>query len=909
MLNDWIENCRKYVLRYLLIIAILFVSKNIIQKLLIGLGKLFNFESTEFKIGYIILIILGFSSYLFLIDKKFIVSKKGHFLAIALFSSYLIFRFFDNGVIYLPEPTLLKYIDVVVLFFLLHCIHWSNIKLLSSITNSNSKDFFINDAVFVDGEIDNELIVQKLITSIKGYKPKNSFSIGINAEWGFGKSTFLHRFDQEFRKTNSETIMFWFHIWKNKGDKAIIDNFFKEFATNLKPHSAEIEDNIEKYTDAILSVSPGEISNLIRAGKDIFREDHSLEGYYQKIQEAIKRINRQIIIILDDLDRLENNEILDTYKIIRTLSDFDNVIFLAGYDRNYLEKTLGDSKENYINKIFQVEIDLLPFDESQINEMLLDGIKKAFPHRINQEDKQEEHIRNEKLFLVFNSLFAGKAFQASLDLSNISLDNLLNEETQFSCSDLKLDYKYFIRTYRDLKRFLNEFKFSKTLINTNDIYLPDYVLFRLLTFRYKNLHHLVFEKISNIIDNKDYDVVNEKMTDSWNETDGSHYIYTESSKEKLFDTLKANNYNLKDIEIINASLCILFGEKSKAFYETNQYTISKSYYTNFYLRNGIPNDAYTVSKFKESFYAGNIVDLINKMKGLSQNVRLQAFNELKLYLFSIANSVENNKADFSKFIIALNHFEFISLVNDFKEVEKIIQNFSEKTPNLTHTDLKDALINSNIIIGPLDRFLADVIINAARKERDDIYTKENSIEYANFPFNVTDTKNILLEKFENVLKQNVGYNIHFSYYTLQVDFIAVDFQIILAFKADKLFKKHIQRNFLHFLWVGYLDFKAEPEGFPQEHQTYKPNDFLCQIFCNITDWKALKAHKKNKDIYKQFRENGFKNYNEYLMTEEIENIIVGEDHKSKLERIKKLMKVFIANDCKPLNRKQFAEVK
>tara|TARA_A100000171_G_C2140531_1_gene155403 strand:- start:1552 stop:4278 length:2727 start_codon:yes stop_codon:yes gene_type:complete len=908
MLNDLIENNRKYVVRYLSIIAILFVFKSTIQNLLIDLGKLFNFESTEFKLGYILLIIIGLSGYLFLIDKKYIVSKKGHFLAIALFSSYLIFRFFDNGVIYLPEPTLIKYIDVVILFFLLHCIHWSNIKERSSITNPNRKDFFINDAVFVDGEIDNELIVQKLITSITDYKPKNSFSIGINAEWGFGKSTFLHRFDQEFRKTNSETIMFWFHIWKNKGDKAIIDNFFKEFATNLKPHSAEIEDNIEKYTDAILSVSPGEISNLIQAGKDIFREDHSLEEYYQKIQEAIHRIDRQIIIILDDLDRLEDNEILDTYKIIRTLSDFDNVIFLAGYDRNYLEKTLGKSKENYINKIFQVEIDLLPFDESQINEILLDGIKKAFPHRINQEDQQVERIRNEKLFLVFNSLFAGKSFQATLDISDISLDNLHNEENQFICSDLKLDYKHFIRTYRDLKRFLNEFKFSKTLINTNDIYLPDYVLFRLLTFRYRNLHNLVFEKISSIIDNKDYDVVNQKMTDSWNENDGSHYIYTESSKEKLFDTLKVNSYDSKDIEIVNASLCILFGEKSKAFYETNQYTISKSYYTNFYLRNGIPNDAYTRSKFKESFNAGNIIDLINRMKGLSQNVRLQAFNELKLYLFEISDSIDN-KTDFSKFITALNQFEFISLVNDFKEIEKTIQNISAKTPNLTHTDLKDALINSNVSIGPIDRFLADVVINGARKDRDDLYTEKNSIDYPNFPFNLSNTKNVLLEKFKHILKQNVGYNIHFSYYTLQIDFIAEDYKIILAFEADELFKTHLQKYFLHFVWGEYLDFKGEPEGFPKEHQTYKPNDFLCQIFCNKADWDALKVDKTNKEIYQEFRKNGFKNYYEYLKTKEIENIIVGEDHKSKLEKIKKLMNAFIENDCKPLNRKKFEDVK
>jgi len=908
MLNDWIENNRKYIIRYFLIVAIVLVIKNTLENILIEFGEFFNFESIEFKIGFIVLALVGLLSYMFLIDKKYIISNKGHLLAIVLFTTYIVFRVFDNGVLYLPESTLLKYIDVFVLFFLLHSIHWQNIKQRSHVIKLDKEDFFINDAVYVDGEIDNELIVQRLITSVTDYKPKNSFSIGINAEWGFGKSTFLNRFDQEFRKTNSETIMFWFHIWKNKGEKAIIDNFFKEFSTNLKPYSAEIEDNIEKYTDAILSVSPGEISKILQVGKDIFIEEHSLEEYYQRVQKAIQRIDRQIIIILDDMDRLENNEILDTFKIIRTLSDFDNVIFLAGYDRNYLEKTLGKSKEKYINKIFQVEINLLPFDQKQIYEMVLNGVKSVFPHRVDQQDTSEECIKNEKLFQVFYGLFNGRSDQGNLYISEVNLDNLIAKEEQFDCSDLKLNYNHFIRTYRDLKRFLNEFKFNISHITTADICLRDYVLFRLLTYKYRSLHNLFFEDISQFIESKDYDSVNDKMQDSWSNTVGDFYIYSEPSKEKVLKRLEECKYDSEDIEIINASLCVLFGEKSSAFYIAKPNTISKSYYTNIYLRNGIASGTYTYSQFKEAWESNNLIELINKIKDLSQNVRLQAFNELKLFLFKSASSL-NSKTEFSKFIIALNQFEVISLVNDFKEIEKITKSLFEKTPDLTRTDFKKALINSNVSIGPLDRFLADVVINAARKERDDIYTEKNSIDYANFPFNVTNTKIILLEKFEHVLQQNVGYNIHFSYYTLQVDFIAVDFQIILALQADELLKTHIEQNFLHFLWGDYLDFKGEPKGFPKEHQTYKPNDFLCQVFCNKTDWDALKADKKNKKIYKLFRENGFKNYNEYLKTKEIKNIVVGEDHKSKLEKIKKLMTVFIANDCQPLNRKQFEDVK
>ncbi|WP_127845473.1 KAP family P-loop NTPase fold protein [Psychroflexus aestuariivivens] len=888
-----------------MIIAIIFVFKSTLQSLLFKLAKLFDFESTEFKIGYIILILIGLLGYMFLIDKKYIISRKGHLLAIVLFTTYIIFRNFENGVIYLPESTHLKYIDISVLFFLIHIIQWKITKQNSSIKKADKKDFFINDAVYVDGEIDNELIVQQLITSITNYKPVNSFSIGINAEWGFGKSTFLNRFYTEYSKSNSETIMFWFHIWKNKGDKAVIDNFFKELSTNLKPYSGEIEDNIEKYSEAILNVSPGELKKIISAGKDIFREELSLEEYYQIIQKAIQKIDRQIIIILDDLDRLEAKEILDTYKIIRTLSDFENVIFLAGYDRNYLEKTLGKNKEKYINKIFQVEINLLPFDEGQINEMLLNNIKDVFPYDAIQEGTKDKTKENKKLYNTFNSIFKEKIPWKFLD--NTDLSDVFQNKNQFVCSELKLDYKHFIRTHRDLKRFLNEFKFNKNLINTDDIYLPDYVLFRLLTYRYRNLYSIVFENISDIFDNKDYDFINNKMQDSWNDNDGTHYIYDENSKERLFKKLRSHEYSNDDIQIINATLCILFGLKNKEFYKKNEHTISKSYYTNFYLRNGIPNEAYTRSKFKKYWDEGNIEDLINRMEGLSQNTKLQAFNELKIFLFDTSSSI-SNKNDFYKLIKSLNNFKNSIHSNDFKELEKIIKKLSDKITDLSYEDLKNSLIESNVSIGPIDLLIEDIAVNHERGQRKGLYDNQNINEYNLFPFTIENTKEILLEKLESVLQQNVGYNIHFNYYTLQIDFIAVDHKIILVYEADKVFKAHLNKFFLHFVWGDYLDFKGDPEGFPKEHQTYKPNDFLCQVFCNKEDWDKLKANKTNVAFYKNFRTNGFNNYNSFLQTQKVKNIIVGEDHISKLEKIKKMMDAFIANDCQPLNRTQFEDV-
>jgi Cdc6-like AAA superfamily ATPase len=244
-------------------------------------------------------------------------------------------------------------------------------KKYNSIKTAEQIGAFLEDSLYVDSEIDNEQILQKLISSISGYKPKVAFSIGLNAVWGYGKSSFLHRFKDEYKKKNPKEIIFWNRIWKNKGSIAIIENFFEELKDNLKPYSGEISEDINKYVDSILSLSSTDLHKIINVGTNALSENSTLEKYFSDINDNIKKIDKQIIILLDDLDRLEKTEILNTLKLIRTLSDFNNVIFIAGYDRKYIVETIEMPKDNYLDKIFNVEINLLPFDEESIvNELL-----------------------------------------------------------------------------------------------------------------------------------------------------------------------------------------------------------------------------------------------------------------------------------------------------------------------------------------------------------------------------------------------------------------------------------------------------------------------------------------------------------------------------------------------------------
>src|SRR5690606_37878970 len=140
--------------------------------------------------------------------------------------------------------------------------------------------------------------------------------------------------------------------------------------------------------------------------------------------------------------------------------------------RDYIVKMCGSGKKDYINKIFQVEINLLPFDEKRIREIILDEVSKSFP------TPADDNL-NLKLFKGFYGLF-----DQTYDYSPKPVD-LFTGDTENCREILSLNWYRFLKTYRDINRFSNEFKFNYTFIDERDIISKEYILLKLLFFKYR----------------------------------------------------------------------------------------------------------------------------------------------------------------------------------------------------------------------------------------------------------------------------------------------------------------------------------------------------------------------------------------------------------------------------------------
>lgn len=903
--SEFLKNNLKFIITYVISIGLSLIFIKPLSKLILTFGGQINYQTASFQIGFFSILFLIIVLYIKFISRAFIHNKRTSFLIFYISIFYFFIRFiFIEHIIFLSHKNLFVYADWILIIGLLHFLNIVKVwvkdyiridnKTKSEVKNKLtgvSSSFFIEDKIYKNNQIDNEAILQELIKTVSGFKPEEAFSIGMNAVWGYGKSSFLHRFKSQYKLKQPKEIVFWYRIWKNKGSTAIIENFFDELKHQLIPFSSEISDDIGNYVDSILSLSNGELTKLINSGKELLSENETLENYYTSINNSIKKIDKQIIILLDDLDRLEKDEIINTLKLIRTLSDFANIIFIAGYDRKYIIDSISKPKDNYLDKIFNVEINLINFDPKLIIDELFMHVNNTYPKKESDKD-----VNN------FNDSFKNLFVDKKTTISDKSIESLHGEKNY--SSSYKLNYSSFFSTYRDVKRFINEFKFNASFFKyENDIIPEEYILLKLLSYKYRFIDQLVLSKIDVFL--KRYNISNSGSKTTYFGTDhlSDIYIYDSEVKEKIKLVVNCGD---DDFEIINSVFCRLFGKKSIEFYKTKQNSISKIYYTDLYIRNNLVSKNIYISQLQKAFNENNLFDLTETARKESKNSSFHLHNEIKQFIFNVKPLSKLHYVDILK---TLNRIILNNSINDNQNVLNIMNNAFLEFYNGNRKDfiLEHSELINNEKFNYLDLLFSELNINSKRLLNPSIY---HGLEnYENSFLSDNDIREIYLNKLTYLIDKNAPPEIIFSTYNSHVEAIVYDKRIVMSTEANTLIKEDLTARFSEYYNSStFTTIKggiSEREG---EFVGYAPNFNLASIFSNNETHTTLLEDKDNKDLYSQFYKEGWNNFRDYLekinyFDGSLMNVNVDD-----FEDSKKFIANFIENDCKPLNKSNYDKI-
>lgn len=291
---------------------------------------------------------------------------------------------------------------------------------------------------------------------------RESLAIGISGNWGSGKTSFLKTMQNSM---GSDYRVVSFNPWTCTDKEQIVSKFFTLMRKQTEDDDESLRNAIQKYRDIVLDVDIHPSITLLAKIFPKFKEKESLESLKDKIEKAISSDgSKPFAIFVDDLDRLEGDELFEVLRLIRVTANFRNVVFVVAYDRNYICNVLNESKnikraEEYLQKIFHLEVSLPKFEDETLLDVFMEEVSRIEPLVKKNEVKVRQYI--------------------------VQL-----------CDSAGVSFTDFIPNFRQARRFANIFALNLKAIfsHTKNFIIRDFFGIELLHFAFPEVHHQLMYK-------------------------------------------------------------------------------------------------------------------------------------------------------------------------------------------------------------------------------------------------------------------------------------------------------------------------------------------------------------------------------------------------------------------------------
>ena len=216
-------------------------------------------------------------------------------------------------------------------------------------------------------------------------------TIGIFGPWGSGKTSFVNLARKTFEQEDVPVLDF--NPWLFSGAEQLVERFFAELSTSMgmKSELKEIGEALGKY-GASLNAVAGVASALLAAPQiaEIVKAIPSLAGatsqpesvdeLRNRMEQALRKRRKPIVVVLDDVDRLSAPEIREVFKLVRLTASFPYLIYIVSCDRLRVEQALGEqglSGRDYLEKIIQWSYNLPEVPSHLLEQQFYKAIEHA----------------------------------------------------------------------------------------------------------------------------------------------------------------------------------------------------------------------------------------------------------------------------------------------------------------------------------------------------------------------------------------------------------------------------------------------------------------------------------------------------------------------------------------------------
>lgn len=266
--------------------------------------------------------------------------------------------------------------------------------------------------------------------------------IGLEGAWGSGKTSALNLLENRFRDKNERYVVQRLDSWLAMDCTTLAAEFFKTLgaATIESGISSEYETllqrivrNVWGYTLRLVTwiklkklpkIGPKIVAHIdkmepskwvrktpahvLKFGKNVIRsstislkvikidfgkiiKDTTIRKEKEDLRVDLSKSKKYIIYMIDDIDRLNNDEIAFVMQLVKNIADFPKVIYILAYDRNIVAEALqridGKNGRDFMEKIIQVPIQMPEFGKAGLLRYFCDELRTIVQSESSSQNK------------------------------------------------------------------------------------------------------------------------------------------------------------------------------------------------------------------------------------------------------------------------------------------------------------------------------------------------------------------------------------------------------------------------------------------------------------------------------------------------------------------------------------------
>lgn len=400
---------------------------------------------------------------------------------------YLIFRFSGEYIYYGIGKASPSYIDIICILIVISESTSSIIRVYvrkkqDDKPNPEYPPFYIDKPTQND-DLKRRGVAITLVEKIKSTFPilplearkkrtNTSFTVLLSERYGQGKSSFFEQIKNICKDHKIDVIVF--RPWLSNNPDHLIINYFDLLKDELGNYNKELRKLLQSYSvlasEHITGKAAKVVSGLLNEG--------AIEKQHDRISSILLKEGKLRIVLIDDVDRLQAEELLALVKLVRNTADFPYIAYVVAADKAAMKDTLKTvgiaNPEEYLKKFFNFEL-LFPADDNNIIESLINNIGTVLREFGYSEDDKKE----------------------------LSLD--INKNSDY--------YAPVFTNMRDVYRFCNILSFQLDILKNqddgrsllNDIYINDFVKLCIIQYLSPDLYKILRDYWYAILEISDFE--------------------------------------------------------------------------------------------------------------------------------------------------------------------------------------------------------------------------------------------------------------------------------------------------------------------------------------------------------------------------------------------------------------------